>query len=659
MKYIKPISISLAIIIPCIIAILIYNDKITQNSPIYYKQGVEFYNKGDYQNAYYNFGKIKFISPLYTTAIYKQAKSAQKAGDFNTAVLKYKLFLEKTPNSIFAENAEYNLAHCYYYIKDLENAKNLFLKVKNRKKNEISSVDYFLGIIEKNSDKEKAAQYLKDYLKSDKGNRNYELAAAEEFASLGRELSTEEKKLLGEIYYKNKKYTEALKYFSTLPLNVCWDYLVLSNHYAGNKVIAKKLIESDISAYSELADKTNLRQIYDIYTSYMPGSKTKNWLHMDNLIKAHSLSGEDYVLYKLANLLPKDKAITLYTEISEKYPDSDYAPEALWNIFWNKYYNQKNYAAAQELAIKHLKTYNNVKSTPKIMFWLAKTQLKLNKIQEANTTLSKLNSKYPDSYYGLRAEYLVNKRNDFWQVNPKLKLNTQNQEIAFPISLSQLNIKDLKLINTLFELGDYELWLDTDYNNKIVKSWFDAKKDKKSQSIVLARDEITSMDVKPPFISAAYKLAYPLYYTAEINIASEKLNLDPYLIIGLIREESYFNEHARSSSNAVGLMQLMPSTANYMISKLAMDIPILNDLENPRINLYIGCNYLKYLKDKFNNDLYVIAAYNGGEGSVQNWIKNTVNDDLDEFIENIPFEETKNYIKKVFRSYHMYKKIYT
>ena len=101
MKYLKYLVIALIIIIPCVITILIYNDKITQNSPIYYKQGVDFYNKGDYQNAYYNFSKIKWISPLYPIALYKQAKSAQKVGDYLTASLKYSLFLEKSPNSVF------------------------------------------------------------------------------------------------------------------------------------------------------------------------------------------------------------------------------------------------------------------------------------------------------------------------------------------------------------------------------------------------------------------------------------------------------------------------------------------------------------------------------------------------------------------------------
>ena len=113
---------------------------------------------------------------------------------------------------------------------------------------------------------------------------------------------------------------------------------------------------------------------------------------MSSLITKHKLAGKDYVLYKLANILPKEKSINLYNEIVENFPDSEYAPEALWELFWNKYKN-KNYISAQDLAAKHLKLYNNAKSTKKMMLWLAKTLIKQNKIQEANTILSKLNTK--------------------------------------------------------------------------------------------------------------------------------------------------------------------------------------------------------------------------------------------------------------------------
>ncbi len=657
MKYLKYLLITLVVIIPCLVAILIYNDKITQDSPVYYKQGVEFYNNGDYQNAYYNFGKIKKISPLYSMALYKQAKSAQKVGDFSMAALKYKLFLDKNPNSIFSSTARYNLAKCYFYLKKYDDAKVLFLELKKQKDNKYYGENYYLGLIEKSTNKELAVNYFIEYLKEDRNDKTNELSAVEELSTIGRELTQDEKLLVGKTYYNNKKYSKAIEYLSQIPMSTCWDYLVLANHYAGNKVVAKKLIESGITKYSYEITEDNIQKIYDIYTSYMTGTKARNWAQMLKIVQLNNLKGEDYVLYKVAGISPREKAIPLYKKIEEKYPDSNYSPESLWNVFWANY-KIKNYKRAEELAIKHLKTYKNVNSTTRIAFWLAKTEEKLGKQTEANNVYSKIASKYPDDYYGLRAEAIINKDKNFWTTNKNNKIPENNEKFEFPISLSHLDIKDLKLINTLFAMGDYEIWLDANFDNKIVESWFELRKDKKARSAVLARDAIKDMDVKPSLLSAAYKLAYPRHWVEEINIAGQKLDLDPYFIIALIKEESHFDENARSSSNATGLMQLMPNTANYMTSKLEVDIPVLANLNNPRTNIYLGCNYLRYLKDRFNDDLLVTAAYNGGEGSVNKWVRNYNTNDYDEFIENIPFDETRNYVKKVFKSYHLYKKIY-
>ena len=661
MKYLKYIIGILIIVVPCIITVLIYNDKITQNSPLYYKQGVQFYNDGDYSNAYYNFGKIKWISPLYPAALYKQAKSAQKLGDFRTAVIKYELFLEKLPNSIFEIKAKLNLGKSYFYSKQYTEAKTQFEELYKQTNNLGAEEVFYLGLIEKNNKKDKAYEYFKGYLEyalSDKAlNKSYILPAAEELSSLGIELTSKDKLLLGKAYYKNEKYKKAMEYLSQIPIINSWDYFVLSNHYAGNKVIAKKLIESGLPTYASFSEEDNLHEIYDIYASYLTGSQKKNWSQIYNLVKEKSLKGEDYILYRIAEISSAEKANLLYNEIIQKYPESKYAPDALWNVFWDKY-KKKDYENAEKLAIQHIKTYRNIKSTPKMAFWLAKTAIKQNKLSEAHNYLSKLNSKYPDNYYGLRAEDLLNKKNNFWTSDKRNKISEQNEEIEFPISISKFEIKDIKMINTLFEMGDYEIWADANFNNPIVESWFALKRDKKAQSIVLARDELDKMDIKPPFISASYKLAYPRHWVKEINIAGEKLELDPFLIAAIIREESYYNEYAKSPTGAIGLMQLMPQTANYMISKLTSDINNLQNIENPRINMFIGCNYLKYLKEQFNDDLMVVAAYNGGEGSVRRWMKKYRMSDYDEFIEEIPYEETQNYVKKVFRSYHMYKKIY-
>ena len=127
-----------------------------------------------------------------------------------------------------------------------------------------------------------------------------------------------------------------------------------------------------------------------------------------------------------------------------------------------------------------------------------------------------------------------------------------------------------------------------------------------------------------------------------------------------MREESHFNPSAISSANAYGLMQILPGTANDVAkwNKLPPVVPA--ELLNPDTNIRFSTTYLSFLKNKFNGNMaFAVASYNGGYGSVQRWIdKNDYNQDIDEFVENIPYPETQNYVKKVFRSYWNYMRIY-
>lgn len=653
----KYILIGLIVIVSSIIAILLYNDAITQNSPVYYKQGVEFYNNGDYQNAYYNFLKVNKLSNYYQMAVFKQAKSAQKNGDYNTAILKYEQFLDKNQNSIFAASARFNLAKSYYSLKKYDEAKKLFEQVKSKDKENSAVADYYLGVLNIKDNQEEAIDSFRNYLLADENtDRNYELSAAEEFSLLNKFPSAEDSVLLGEIYFKNKKYQRAIEYFSRVPMDKSWEYLVLANHYAGNKIVAKKLIETGLAQYSYKSSNENLYKIYDVYASYMIGKKLKNWTDIYNIVQRNALNGEDYVAYKLAQISSKDKALALYNRINSMYPNSDYAPEAVWNLFWNKY-QKRDYKTAREFGYQHLNRFKNVKSTPRIAFWLAKTEMKLNQDIEANNILTRLATKYPDDYYGLRADYIINKKGNFWNISTD-DILPEETEVEFPISLSNIDIKDTKLINSLFKMGDYDIWLNANFDNNIVESWFELRRGRHALSATKARDALKEMNVKPPIISSAYKLAYPLHYVEEINTAASKLKLSPFYLISIIKEESHFDTEAKSSTNAMGLMQIMPDTANYIASKLYIPLYSLSNLNDVKTNIYIGSNYIKYLNDKFKNYILVTAAYNAGEGAVSRWLKAYSISDYDEFIENIPYEETKNYVRRVFRTYHLYNKIY-
>ena len=133
----------------------------------------------------------------------------------------------------------------------------------------------------------------------------------------------------------------------------------------------------------------------------------------------------------------------------------------------------------------------------------------------------------------------------------------------------------------------------------------------------------------------------------------QKYASDPALVFAVIKAESGFSEDAVSSAGAVGLMQLMPSTAKFVCeqNKIPFEAERLDEGE---YNVMLGCIYLDYLKTRFHDETTVLAAYNAGEGTVSSWLKNSDCSDDGVHLRYIPFAETGNYIKKVLK----YRKIY-
>lgn len=154
-------------------------------------------------------------------------------------------------------------------------------------------------------------------------------------------------------------------------------------------------------------------------------------------------------------------------------------------------------------------------------------------------------------------------------------------------------------------------------------------------------------------------LTHPLKYKQEIIFYSEKNELDPALISSIINVESSFKTEAKSNKNAIGLMQIKLTTANYMCSLNNHNYVTEKDLFNEEINIMLGCEYFKYLLNKFTSTETALAAYNAGETTVRNWLKNKKYSLNGKTLENIPYTETKNYVKKVYKNFNYYKKLFT
>ncbi|KXG77093.1 lytic transglycosylase domain-containing protein [Thermotalea metallivorans] len=155
------------------------------------------------------------------------------------------------------------------------------------------------------------------------------------------------------------------------------------------------------------------------------------------------------------------------------------------------------------------------------------------------------------------------------------------------------------------------------------------------------------------------RILYPIHYRQLIEKYSAEYNLDPYLVAAIIRTESRFNEKARSRKDAKGLMQIAPITGAWAAKDLSLENYSEEMLYVPEINIRIGCWYIDKLRTEFNGRLQLmLAAYNGGSGNVNKWLKDPKYSADGVTLKEIPFGETKLYVEKVLKSYKIYSIIY-
>lgn len=153
------------------------------------------------------------------------------------------------------------------------------------------------------------------------------------------------------------------------------------------------------------------------------------------------------------------------------------------------------------------------------------------------------------------------------------------------------------------------------------------------------------------------KFFYKIEYNEYVEKYSKKYNVDKYLIYATIKAESNFNEKAQSNKGAKGLMQLMDSTSQEIAKGLNMTINN-DDLFNPEININLGTKYISKMIQKYQSFELALAAYNAGSGNVDSWINQNIIKDDGSDVENIPFKETNNYVRKILKDYRIYQQLY-
>lgn len=153
-------------------------------------------------------------------------------------------------------------------------------------------------------------------------------------------------------------------------------------------------------------------------------------------------------------------------------------------------------------------------------------------------------------------------------------------------------------------------------------------------------------------INCFYGYIFPMKYQAEIASACYEFSVDREIVFSMINVESHFNNDAISPKGAVGLMQIMPSTAQFLADELGLEN---FDLKNENDNIRLGTYYISKLLKQFKNVDTALSAYNAGPTTVSNWLKDENLSDDGESLKNIPYQETRNYIEKFDRNLKYYR----
>ena len=617
-----------------------------------YSSALKLYKENDYEKAFVEFGKVPHNSNLKHAALFRQARAATVLDKKELAIKKYKKIVHSNAKTSIVPISQYNMAILLYESKNKSAKRYLKKLIKTYPSSDYATAsNYYLGLIEIENmpeshkkqlkAKNNALIYLKKYIEKAPEGR-FTINAINEIKKLDVKLTNYDNLLIAKGYYANGEYENAREYLNKTTLSESWSDFAKNEYKLGNSDKGKEYMLKGLKDYAATTEPSDIYEVIDAYLASNPLSRKDN---IKALVGMNLKStGADYVDFLNCSEVIEGKAKdACYRTLYEKYPNGYFSADALYNLFMDKYL-QKKFYDAQRLGILHMKKFPTAKSAPAVTYYMGKIASKLKHYEGANNYFKQVLIKFPDSYYAFRANYNLYKEDGFL---PFLEIT--EKPVVFPYRKSL----DNNLVINLALLKDYDLVEELCKKDKFIQSWISYEKGDYTVSAVLARNAMEELDIKPPYDDLRWRLVYPLHYYDIVK--KVKGNNNPILLESIIKEESHFNKNAKSYVGAVGLMQLMPATYAEVVSK--HNIP--SSIDPVVANILAGSYYYAGLKKSLvNRDLYAISAYNGGIGSVTSWFTKLIYNDTDEFVEQIPYAETKNYVKKVLRTYWMYGKIY-
>lgn len=374
----------------------------------------------------------------------------------------------------------------------------------------------------------------------------------------------------------------------------------------------------------------------------------------------------DNAYYKLAALSYLEnnysEAIANINKVLNEFPESDAIIDALWAKVWYSFRAGKSDDAISALKALSLRKDIDSLQSLSVRYWLARI------LENTDRTTSELiyneiiMNSTPPNFYTLLSLMRIGKTIPPVQLEPfvsNLKFSQYKdnmfhlehaKKLAFLGFTSDVEI-ELKLaeketrsdVDKLLLVGNYYLSTGLYYDAIML-------------SKIYLSEYINRID---NFSSEAAELAYPRGYRQLVEEYSKKYNIDPNLIYAVVLAESMFKKDSISRANAIGLMQIIPLTGQYVASLAGLRDFKPEMLMDPDINLGLGIKYLSTLNQQYSGNLVLMLAhYNAGPTNLNSWLSRKDPQEVDIFIENIPFNETREYIKKVISYYCYYSWLY-
>lgn len=431
-------------------------------------------------------------------------------------------------------------------------------------------------------------------------------------------------------------------------------------------------------------DAKTLKSVLEtLYPTQKPSKDGVNAL--EKLLSIAQTSNKEMILWHLSQY-DEARQSAWYRRFASQFPDSRLAPfvEAERLRFQ---FVEAQYKALMPQAEAYLKRFSGSLEAPDVLLWKALAERSTGAIEASQASLKRLFEAYPNTYGAFRANHILNAKSDtlgFQPVWPTENLPLIPDAIHAPEAwlidytkenedLPRIVSAQLQELATIKAIEDMALLIDMSFEKSsrhipVLTSWMYLMDGQLDKSIRQVRDYYHNLDSEMSqkeryqLSPQVLKLLYPIHYPSFVQPFSEQAKVSPFLVLGLIHQESAFNPNSLSNASAVGLMQLLVPTAKDMLAQEEKSRVSKLALMDPELNIQLGTRYLAYLNQQLQHDpLLVVASYNAGPNAVARWATKRMallKSQPDAFVESIPYDQTRHYVHHVFEGMWNYYQLY-